>query len=95
MLKFYHAALSRSGRVLWLLRELAIPFELLRTEIPRRDGSGSRDPRNPQPEGKVHALEQDGEVVTETGAIMTPEALKLTCAPVADGTRYDSLRRAI
>ena len=27
--------------------------------------------------------------------IMTPETLKLTCAPVADCTRYDSLRRAI
>jgi hypothetical protein len=27
--------------------------------------------------------------------IMTPEALRLACAPVADCTRYDSLRRAI
>lgn len=27
--------------------------------------------------------------------IMTPEALQLVCAPVADCTRYDSLRRAI
>ena len=27
--------------------------------------------------------------------IMTPEALRLTCAPIADCTRYDSLRRAI
>jgi transposase len=27
--------------------------------------------------------------------IMTPEALRLTCLPVADCTRYDSLRRAI
>jgi len=27
--------------------------------------------------------------------IMTPEALQLACAPVADCTRYDSLRRAI
>ena len=27
--------------------------------------------------------------------IMTPEALRLTCAPVADCNRYDSLRRAI
>mgnify|MGYP001202710262 CR=1 FL=1 len=27
--------------------------------------------------------------------IMTPEALRLVCAPVADCTRYDSLRRAI
>ena len=27
--------------------------------------------------------------------IMTPEALRLTCAPIADCDRYDSLRRAI
>jgi hypothetical protein len=27
--------------------------------------------------------------------IMTPEALRLTCAPVADCNRHDSLRRAI
>ena len=27
--------------------------------------------------------------------IMTPEALQLACAPVADCTRYDSLRRAM
>ncbi len=27
--------------------------------------------------------------------IMTPEALRLTCAPVADWDRYDSLRRVI
>jgi hypothetical protein len=27
--------------------------------------------------------------------IMTPEALRLRCAPIADCTRYDSLRRAM
>ena len=27
--------------------------------------------------------------------IMTPDALRLTCAPLADCDRYDSLRRAI
>jgi hypothetical protein len=27
--------------------------------------------------------------------IMTPEALRLTSAPIADCDRYDSLRRAI
>jgi len=27
--------------------------------------------------------------------IMTPEALRLTCAPIADCHRYDSLRRTI
>lgn len=27
--------------------------------------------------------------------IMTPDALRLTCVPIADCTRYDSLRRAL
>jgi len=70
MLKFHHAHLSRSGGVHWLLKELDVPFELVRTDIRRRDGSGSRDPNNPHPDGKVPALEQDGELVTETAAIM-------------------------
>ena len=70
MLKFHHAAKSRSGRVHWLLKELDVPFELIRTDIPRQDGSGARDPRNPHPEGKVPALEHDGEVITETPAIL-------------------------
>jgi len=70
MLTFYHAPLSRSGRVLWLLHELDIPFEIVRCGIPRQDGSGARDPRNPHPDGKVPALEHDGALITETAAIM-------------------------
>lgn len=70
MLTFYHAPLSRSGRVHWLLHELDVPFETLRCDIPRQDGSGARDPRNPHPEGKVPALTHDGALVTESAAIM-------------------------
>jgi len=70
MLKFYHARKSRSGRIHWLLHELDVPFELCRMDIPRQDGSGARDPDNPHPEGKVPALEHEGELVTESGAIM-------------------------
>lgn len=70
MLTFHHAPMSRSGRVHWLLLELDVPFEMVRCDIPRRDGSGSRDPRNPHPEGKVPALEHDGALITETGAIL-------------------------
>lgn len=70
MLKFYHAPKSRSGRVHWLLHELDAPFEMCRMDIPRQDGSGARDPRNPHPEGKVPALEHDGDLVTESAAIM-------------------------
>ncbi|MCC5979741.1 MAG: glutathione S-transferase family protein [Salinarimonas sp.] len=70
MLTFYHAPLSRSGRVHWLLHELDVPFETVRCDIPRQDGSGARDPRNPHPEGKVPALTHDGALVTESAAIM-------------------------
>lgn len=70
MLTFYHAPLSRSGRVHWLLHELGVPFELRRCDIPRQDGSGGRDPHNPHPDGKVPALEHDGSLITESAAIM-------------------------
>ncbi|WP_029030812.1 glutathione S-transferase family protein [Salinarimonas rosea] len=70
MLTFYHASKSRSDRVLWLLQELDAPVETIRTDIRRQDGSGGRDPRNPHPEGKVPALVHDGDLVTESGAIL-------------------------
>ena len=70
MLTFYHAPQSRSGRILWLLHELDVPFETVRCDIPRQDGSGARDPRNPHPEGKVPALEHNGALITESAAIM-------------------------
>lgn len=70
MLTFYHAPKSRSGRVHWLLHELDVPFEKVCCDIPRQDGSGARDPRNPHPEGKVPALEHDGAHITESAAIL-------------------------
>lgn len=70
MLKFYHAPKSRSVRVHWLLHELDVPFEMCRMDILRQDGSGVRDPRNPHPDGKVPALEHDGQLITESAAIM-------------------------
>ncbi|MCB6176895.1 glutathione S-transferase family protein [Rhodobacter sp. Har01] len=72
MLTFFHAPNSRSTRVLALLREMdatdAVDIRL--TDIPRRDGTGHRDPGNPHPEGKVPALLHDGTLVTETAAVM-------------------------
>lgn len=71
MTKFYHAPQSRSGRVLWLLKELDINCEIVRVDINRRDGSGCSDSRNPHPESKVPCLvDKDGCLVTETGAIL-------------------------
>ena len=70
MLTLYHAPQSRSSRILWLLEELGADYELVITDIPRQDGSGAADPRNPHPDKKVPALVHDGALITESIAIV-------------------------
>ena len=69
MLTLVHSPRSRSTRFLWLLEELGAPYEILRVDIRRNNGSGARDPRNPHPHGQVPALLDDGVLVTESAAI--------------------------
>jgi glutathione S-transferase len=69
MITFYHAPRSRSFRTLWLLEEIGQPYEIKRVSIRRGDGTGSADPANPHPHGKVPAIVHDGLLVFETTAI--------------------------
>lgn len=69
MLTLYHAPQSRSSRVIWLLEELGADYEIAYVDIPRMDGSGEPDAKNPHPEKKVPTLLHDGTLVTETIAI--------------------------
>jgi glutathione S-transferase len=66
MLKLYHAPLTRSVRIRWLLEELALPHELVTVDfVPPSTPFTQRTPT-----GKFPALE-DGEVVMfESGAIL-------------------------
>lgn len=70
MLKVHHLNLSRSERVLWLVEELGIPYELVRHT---RDAQTFRSPGSlweVSPMGKAPVI-QDGEVtVTESGAVV-------------------------
>lgn len=68
MLTLYHAPGSFSSRILWLLEELGADYEIEVVSYPKADGSGA-DPRNPHPHGYTPALDHDGHIVTETGAI--------------------------
>lgn len=68
MLKLYHAPGTYSSRIVWLLEELAAPFELIEVRYPDADG-GNADPRNPHPHGYTPALDYNGCIVSETGAI--------------------------
>ncbi|SEM59401.1 glutathione S-transferase [Gemmobacter aquatilis] len=71
MLTLYHSPISRSTRVLTLIEELGITDEVTikAVSIRRFDGSGTRDPANPHPDGKVPLLDHDGTLISETPAI--------------------------
>ncbi len=69
MLTLYHAPQSRSSRILWLLEELGADYDIAYMDIPRMDGSGAPDARNPHPDKKVPALVHDGVLITESIAV--------------------------
>lgn len=72
MLTLFHAPRSRSTRIVWLLEELAAPYDLHHVTIRYIDGSGAGpDPANPHPDKKVPALLHDGVLVTESAAVAT------------------------
>ena len=68
MIVLHHAAQTRSMRVLWLLHELGVPFEL-RTR-PFDKSLRQNEFLSLSPAGRVPALEVDGEVLFESGAIL-------------------------
>lgn len=72
MLTLFHAPQSRSSRIVTLIDEMGITdkVDTRIVTIPRRDGSGGRDPANPHPEGKVPALLHDGTLITESPAVI-------------------------
>jgi glutathione S-transferase len=69
MITLFHAPKSRSSRMIFLLEELQVPYEIKLVTIRRRDGSGAPDPANPHPHGKVPTISDDGGVIFESSAI--------------------------
>jgi len=69
MITLYHRAKTRATRIIFLLEELAAPYQIHSVTTRNRDGSGAADPANPHPHGKVPAISDDGVVVFESPAI--------------------------
>lgn len=66
--RLHHVALSRSFRILWLLEEMGIEAEIVTHSI--TDGSlRAPDYLAKSPAGRVPALEIDGHLLFESGAI--------------------------
>ncbi|WP_207102660.1 glutathione S-transferase family protein [Paracoccus shandongensis] len=72
MMTLYHAPQSRSDSIVTLIRLMNIrdQVDIVDVTITRQDGSGSADPQNPHPEGKVPYLAAGDDHVRERGAII-------------------------
>jgi glutathione S-transferase len=66
MVKLYHAPLTRSIRIYWLLEELGVPYELLLVKF----APGKLPFAQAAPYGKVPAIEDGDVVMFESGAIL-------------------------
>ena len=69
MLKLHFAPNSRAGRILWLLEELELPYELNRMDFHPKDLK-SDEHRARHPLGRVPVLEDDDISIFESGAIV-------------------------
>jgi glutathione S-transferase len=70
MIIVHHLENSRSQRILWLLEELGLPYQVKRYE---RDAKTMLAPAKLQavhPLGKAPVIEDEGRVIAETGAIV-------------------------
>jgi glutathione S-transferase len=70
MITVHHLENSRSQRVLWMLEELGLPYEIRRYERNRKTMLAPPELKAVHPLGKSPVIEHQGRVVAETGAIV-------------------------
>lgn len=70
MIKIHHLEHSRSQRILWLLEELGVPYEIIHYKRHPETMLAPDELRAIHPLGKSPVLEEDGVIVAETGAII-------------------------
>ena len=70
MIIVHHLENSRSQRILWLLEELGLPYEVRRYQRNKKTMLAPRELRRVHPLGKSPVIEDEGTVIAETGAIV-------------------------
>ena len=66
----HHLENSRSQRILWMLEELGLPYEVKRYERNKKTMLAPPELKRVHPLGKSPVIEDSGTVVAETGAII-------------------------
>lgn len=91
MIRVHHLNESRSQRILWLFEELGLEYEVVGYRRNTRTYRAPAELRRLHPLGKAPIVEQDGEVLAETGAII--EAFVERHGPqLAPATAYRTYR---
>lgn len=91
MIRLHHLNQSRSLRILWLLEELNVPYELVSHQRDAKTFMAPDSLKAVHPLGKSPVIELDGQIVAESCAIVellierfAPNRLR----PAADSTAY-------
>jgi glutathione S-transferase len=88
----HHLENSRSQRILWMLEELGLPYEIKRYERDRKTMLAPPELRRVHPLGKSPVIEDEGRVIAETGAIVEYLVEKADGRLGAPAHRDDALR---
>jgi glutathione S-transferase len=70
MIRVHHLNNSRSQRVLWLLEELGVPYEITRYQRNKATMLAPDEMKRVHPLGKSPVIEDEGTTFAETGLIV-------------------------
>lgn len=70
MIRVHHLNNSRSQRVLWLLEELGLEYEIVHYQRDRKTMLAPPELKRVHPLGKSPVVEVDGQIIAETGVIV-------------------------
>jgi glutathione S-transferase len=70
MLTVHHLENSRSQRILWLLEELGVEYDIKRYGRDKETSLAPPELQEIHPLGKAPVIDDDGQVVAESGAIV-------------------------
>ncbi len=88
----HHLENSRSQRILWLLEELGLPYQVRRYDRDKKTMLAPPELKRVHPLGKSPVIEDDGRVIAETGAIVEYLVEKAGGRLGAPGNRDAALR---